>query len=169
MNLTQRSEVVGLRTSIVCEDIRYRIRSAPGWRVALGLPLAPFISSALRDWETRVTGKGDVPCGARAAEVDGAPPCLVERRMPAASAQPWLRTQLQPRSIRRPFRHETQNMPSVLASAQPGLLPSPVTTPACTGGGRPHAAAETPGRFQARGQPAPGAGRVRFGRVMSGS
>ena len=26
----QRSEVAGLRTSIVCEHIRYRIRSAPG-------------------------------------------------------------------------------------------------------------------------------------------
>ena len=67
MNLTQRSEVAGLRTSIVCEHIRYRIRPAPAWCAALGLPLAPFISSALRDWETRVTGKGDVPCGARAA------------------------------------------------------------------------------------------------------
>ena len=30
MNLTERSEVAGLRTSIVCEHIRYRIRSAPG-------------------------------------------------------------------------------------------------------------------------------------------
>ncbi len=30
MNLTQRSEVAGLRTSIVCEHIRYRIRPAPG-------------------------------------------------------------------------------------------------------------------------------------------
>jgi len=113
MNLTQRPEVAGLRTSIVCGHIRYRIRPAPGWRAwrgALGLPLAPFISSALRDWETRVTGKGDVPCGARAAEVGGAPPCLVELRVPAGSAEPWLGIQLQPRSIRRPFRHETQNM-----------------------------------------------------------
>jgi hypothetical protein len=29
MNLTQRSEVAGLRTSIFCEHIRYRIRPAP--------------------------------------------------------------------------------------------------------------------------------------------
>jgi hypothetical protein len=57
MNLTQRSEVAGLRTSIVCEHIRYRIRPASGWRAALGLPLAPLISSTLRDWETRVTGR----------------------------------------------------------------------------------------------------------------
>jgi len=78
---------------------------------ALGLPLARLISSALRDWQTRVTGKGDVPRGACATEVGGAPPCLVELRIPAGSAEPWLRTQLQPRSIRRPFRHETQNMP----------------------------------------------------------
>jgi hypothetical protein len=78
---------------------------------ALGLPLALLKSSALRDWETRVAGKGDVPCGARAADVGGAPPCLVELRMPAGSAEPWLRTQLQPRSIRRPVRHKTQDMP----------------------------------------------------------
>ena len=77
----------------------------------LGLPVAPLKSSALRDWETRVTGKGDVPFGARAAEVGGAPPCLVELPMPAGSAEPWFRTQFQPRSIRRPFRHEKQNMP----------------------------------------------------------
>jgi hypothetical protein len=51
------------------------------------------------------------PNGARAAEVGGAPLCLVELRMPAGSAEPRRRTQLQPRSIRRPFRHETQNMP----------------------------------------------------------
>jgi hypothetical protein len=154
MNLTERSEVAGLRTSIVCEHIRYRIRPAPGWRAwraALGLRLAPLISSALRDWETRVTGKGDVPCGARAAQVSGAPPCLVELRMPAGSAEPWLRTQLQPRSIRRPFRHETQNMPLCWPRAQPGLLPSPVTTPARTSGGRPHAAAENSGAVQTRG------------------
>lgn len=70
MNLTQRSEMAGLRTSTICEHLRYRIRSALGWRArraALGLPLALLISSALRDWETRVTGKSDVPCGARAA------------------------------------------------------------------------------------------------------
>ena len=147
MNLTLRSEVAGLRTSIVCGHIRY-IRPAPGWRAwraALGLPLAPFISCALREWETRVTGKGDVPRGARAAEVGGAPPCLVELRVPAGSAEPWLRTQLQPRSIRRPFRHETQNMPLCWPRAQPGLLPAPVTTAARTSGGRPHAAAENSG------------------------
>ena len=106
---------LGLRTSIVCEHIRNPHPAGPGWRAwraALGLPLAPLISSALRDWETRVTGKADVPCGAHAAEVGGAPPCLVELPVPAGSAEPWLRTQLQPRSIRRPFRHETQNMPS---------------------------------------------------------
>src|SRR5450755_1041202 len=93
-------------------DLGYR----PAWhtRAALGLLLAPLKSSALRDWETRVAGQGDVPCGARAPEVGGAPLCLVDLRMPAGSAEPWLRTQLQPRSIRRPFRHETQNMPSVL-------------------------------------------------------
>ena len=133
-------------------------------RAALGLLLAPLKSSALRDWETRVTGKGDVPCGARAAEVGGAPPCLVELRMPAGSAEPWLRTQLQPRSIRRPFRHETQNMPLCWALAQPGLLPAPLTTPARTSGGRPHTASENSGAVQTRGWPAPGAGRVRLGR-----
>src|ERR1022692_5227050 len=136
MNLTQRPEVAGLRASVVCEHIRNRIQPAPGWhgwRAALGLPLAPVKSSALRDWETRVTGKGDVPCGARAAEVGGAPPCLVELRMPAGSAEPWLRAQLQPRSIRRPFRHETQNMPlcwprpgRALAGPSPQLPPAPV-------------------------------------------
>jgi hypothetical protein len=91
-----------------------RIQSAPGWRgwrAALGPLLAPLKSSALRDRETRVAGKGDVPCGARAAEVGGASLRLVELRVPAGSAEPWLRTQLQPHSIRRPFRHETQNMP----------------------------------------------------------
>src|SRR5579863_10758087 len=86
----------------------------------LGLLLAPLKSSALRDGETRVTGKGAVPCGARAAEVGGAPLCLVELRMPAGSAEPWLRTQLQPRSIRRPFRHETQNMRACLLQAGDG-------------------------------------------------
>ena len=30
MNLTQRPEVAGLRTSIVCEHIRYRIGRPPG-------------------------------------------------------------------------------------------------------------------------------------------
>ena len=30
MNLTPRSEIAGLRTSIVCEHIRCRIRPAPG-------------------------------------------------------------------------------------------------------------------------------------------
>ncbi len=132
MNLTQRSAVAGLRTSIGCEHIRYRIRPAPGWRgwrAVLGLPLAPLVSSALRDWETRVTGKGDVPCGARAAEVGGVPPGLVELRVPADSAEPWLRTQLQPRSIRRPFRHETKNMPLCWPRAQPGLLVQGVSDP----------------------------------------
>jgi len=90
----------------------------------LGLLLAPLKSSALRDWETRVTGKSDVPRGAHAAEVGGASLCLVELRMPAGSAEPWLRTQLQPPSIRRAFRHETQNMPLSWALAQPGLCPA---------------------------------------------
>jgi hypothetical protein len=103
VNLTQRPEVAGLRTSVVCEPVRNPHPAAPGWRGwrgALGLLLVPFKSSALRDCETRVTGKGDVPCGARAAEVGGAPLCLVELRMPAGSAEPWLRTQLQPGGIR---------------------------------------------------------------------
>ena len=52
--------------------------------------LVPLIAPALRDWETRVTGKGDVPCGAHAAEVGGTPPCLVELRVPAGSAEPRL-------------------------------------------------------------------------------
>jgi hypothetical protein len=61
-------------------------------------------------------GFGDpagVPCLAfhGTAEVGGAPPCLIELRMPACSAEPWLRTQLQPRDISRRVRHETQNMP----------------------------------------------------------
>jgi hypothetical protein len=111
MNLTRRPEVAGLRTSVVCEHIRNPHPAGPGWRAALGLLLAPLKSSALRDWETRVTGKGDVPCGARAAEVGGASVCLVELRVPAGAAEPWRRAQPQPRSIRRPFRHETQNMP----------------------------------------------------------
>jgi alkanesulfonate monooxygenase SsuD/methylene tetrahydromethanopterin reductase-like flavin-dependent oxidoreductase (luciferase family) len=70
--------------------------------VAFGAALdevPPLKSCALRDREARVTGKGDVPCGARAAEVGGAPPCLVELRMPAVPAEPWLTTQLQPRSV----------------------------------------------------------------------
>ena len=68
--------------------------------------------------------------------------------MPAGSAEPWLRTQLQPRSIRRPFRHETQNMPLCWprpsrASCRPPsqLRPAPVAvarTPP----------PETPGRFR---------------------
>jgi hypothetical protein len=114
---------------------------------ALGLPVAPLKSSALRDWETRVTRKGDVPCGARAAEVGGAPPCLVELPMPAGSAEPWLRTQLQPRSIRRPFRHETQNMPLCWPRLSRALL-APLTTPARTSGGRPAPPPKTPRRFR---------------------
>src|SRR6516164_3839965 len=82
----------------------------------LGLLLA-IKSRALGDGETRVAGKGAVPCGARAAEVGSAPPCLVELRMPAGCAEPWLRTQLQPGGIWRPVRHETQNNASALASA----------------------------------------------------
>ena len=68
--------------------------------------------------------------------------------MPAGSAEPWLRTQLQPRSIRRPFRHETQNMPLCWprpsrASCRPPsqLRPAPVAvarTPP----------PEAPGRFR---------------------
>jgi hypothetical protein len=130
-----------------------------GWRAALGLLLAPLKSFALRDWETRVTGKGDVPCGARAAEVGGAPLCLVELRMPAGSAEPWLRTQLQPRSIGRPFRHERQNMPLCWALAQLGRWPASLTIPARTSGGRPHTACED-SRGQTRGWPAPGAGHA---------
>jgi len=61
-------------------------------------------SSALRHRERRVTGEGDVPCGARAAEVGGAALCLVEFRMPAGAAQTWLGTQLQPYGVRRPLR-----------------------------------------------------------------
>jgi hypothetical protein len=93
MNLTQRLEVAAVRTGVVYEHIRNpRIRRPPGVarEAALGLPLAPLKSPALGDWETRVAGKGDVPCGARAAEVGGAPPRLVELRMPAGSAEPWL-------------------------------------------------------------------------------
>jgi hypothetical protein len=153
MNLTQRSEVADLGTSIVCEHIRNRIQAAQGSSrgAALGLLLALLIASALRDWEARVTGKGDVPCGTRAAEVGGTPPCLVELRMPAGSAEPRLRTQLRPRSIWLPFRHETQNMPLCWASAQPGLLQAPLTTPAGTSGGRPHTASENSGAVQTRG------------------
>ena len=92
---------------------------------ALGLPLAPLKSPALRDWGMWVARKGDVPCGARAAKAGGDPPCLVELRMPAGSAEPWLRAQLQPRSIRRPVRHETQNMPLCWPRPQPGLLAGP--------------------------------------------
>ena len=46
MNLTQRSEVAGLRTSIVCEHIRYRIR--PGPRVARGTRASPRAAHILR-------------------------------------------------------------------------------------------------------------------------
>jgi hypothetical protein len=159
MNLTQRPEVAGLRTSVVCEHIRNPYPAGPGWRAALGLLPAPLKSSTLRDWETRVTGKGDVPCGARAAEVGGAPLCLVELRMPAGAAEPWLRAQLQPRSIRRPFRHVTQNMPPCWALAQPGLWPAPSHN---SGPHQRRSFAQLPG--QARGWPAPGAGRVRLGR-----
>ena len=152
---------------MACEHIRYRIRPAPGWRAwrgALGLRLAPFISSALGDWEARVTGKGDVPCGARAAEVGGAPPCLVELRMPAGSAEPWLRTQPQPRS-RRPFRPKTQNMP--LCWPRPSRASCRLLSQLRprTSGGRPYAASGNSGAVQTRGWPAPGAGRVRFGRA----
>jgi len=93
MELTRRPEVAGVRTGIVYEHIRNpRIRRPLGVarEAALGFPLAPLKSPALGDWETRVAGKGDVPCGARAAEVGGAPPCLVELRMRAGSAEPWL-------------------------------------------------------------------------------
>ena len=83
--------------------------------------------------------------------------------MPAGSAEPWLRTQLQPRSIRRPFRHETQNMPLCWALAQPGLWPAPLTTPARTSGGRPRTASEN-SRGQTRGCLLPGAGRACFRR-----
>ena len=61
-------------------------------------------SSALCHRETRVAGEGDVPCGARAAEVGGAALCLVELRMPAGTAETWLGAQLRPCGIRRPFR-----------------------------------------------------------------
>jgi len=113
----------------------------------LGLPVAPLKSSALRDWETRVTGKGDVPFGARAAEVGGAPPCLVELPMPAGSAEPWFRTQFQPRSIRRPFRHETQNMPLCWPRLS-WAWPAPLTTPARASGGRPAPPPKTPRLFR---------------------
>jgi hypothetical protein len=134
-------------TSATCTSSR-----PPRWRAwraggaALGLPPALLKSSALRDWETRVAGKGDVPCGARAAEVGGAPPCLVELRMPAGSAEPWLRAQLQPRSIGRPVRHETQNMPLCWPwPAGPLAGPRPqdslIATPGAGGG-----PSRTPGR-----------------------
>ncbi len=120
---------------------------------ALGLPLAPLKSRALRDWETRVARKGDVPCGARAAKAGGDPPCLVELRMPAGSAEPRLRAQLQPRSIRRPVRHETQNMPLRWPRPQPAscrplsqLRPTPVA--AAPGTPPPP---KTPGRFRRPG------------------
>ena len=140
MNLAQRPEVAGARAS-VDEHIRNpRIRRPPGVArggAALGLPLAPLKSPALRDWEMRVARQGDVPCGARAAEVGGDPPCLVEFRMPAGSAEPWLGAQLQPHSIRRPVRHETQNMPACWPWPPPGRWPAPLTTPAHASGGRP--------------------------------
>jgi hypothetical protein len=120
-------------------------------RAALGLLLALLIASALRDWEMRVTGKGDVPCGARAAEVDGAPPCLVELRMPAGSAEPWLRTQLRPLSISLPFRHETQNMPLCWPRPSRASCRAPFTTRARTSGGRLHTASENSKAVQTRG------------------
>jgi hypothetical protein len=93
MNLTQRPEVAGVRAGALYEHIRNPpIRRPPGVarEAALGFPLTPLKSPALGDGETRVAGQGDVPCGARAAEVGGAPPCLVELRVPAGSAEPWL-------------------------------------------------------------------------------
>jgi len=54
-------------------------------------------------------------------------------------------------------------MPLCWPRAQPGLLPSPVTTPARTSGGRPHTASENSEVVQTRGWPAPGSGRVRLG------
>ena len=77
---------------------------------ALGLALAPLKSRASRDRQTRVAGKRGVPRGARAPQVGGAPPCLVEPRMPAGSAEPGLCAKLQPHGIGRPVRHERQDM-----------------------------------------------------------
>ena len=98
-----------------------RVQPAP-WvarvagRAALGL-LAQLKSPALRHRETWVAGKGSVPYGTRAAKVGGAPPCLVELRVPASSAKPWRCAQLQPSSIRRPVRHERQTTPDSGAAA----------------------------------------------------
>jgi hypothetical protein len=84
---------------------RPRSRSVP-----LGLLLAPLESRALGDRQARVAGKVAVPLGAQAAQVGGAPPRLVELRMPAGSAEPGLGAELAPRGIRRPIRHGTQDM-----------------------------------------------------------
>jgi hypothetical protein len=72
--------------------------------------LAPLKSRALCHRQTRVARKGCVPCGARATQVGGAPPRLVELRMPACFTKPRLCAELQPRGIRRPVRHERQDM-----------------------------------------------------------
>jgi hypothetical protein len=95
-------------------DVPGRARSGrPGSSArptALGLALAPLKSRALRYRQTRVAGKRGVPRGARAPQVGGASPCLVELRMPAGSAEPRLCAELQPHGIRRPVRHERQDM-----------------------------------------------------------
>ena len=77
-------------------------------RAALG-SLAPLESRALRDRQTRVARKGGVPYGARAPQVGGAPPRLVELRMPACFTEPRLCAELQPR-IGRAVRHERRDM-----------------------------------------------------------
>src|SRR5262245_61967331 len=100
------------------------VRIVAAREAALGRALAPVESRALRHRETRVPGQGGVPCGARAPEVGGAPPCLVELRMHACSAEAGLCAELQPHGIGRPLRHETQDRrlswprPSALASRE---------------------------------------------------
>ena len=58
-------------------------------------------SRAPDDGETGVAGKGRIPGGTRAAEVDGTPSGFVELRMPAGGAEARLCAELQPRGVGR--------------------------------------------------------------------
>ena len=88
--------------------------SPPGGRagaIVTAPGLAPVKSGALGDGETRVADQRGVPGRAQAPEVGGAPPGLVELRVQAGPAEPGLGAERQPRAVRRPVAHETQDMP----------------------------------------------------------
>jgi hypothetical protein len=68
-----------------------------------------FEPRAFGDGQTGVADQRVVPFGARAPEVDGAPPRLVEFRVAAVSAQPRRRAESKARIVGRPFSHVTKD------------------------------------------------------------